>query len=63
MIARMMIAIAVCAGVGATLLTAAEPTVEQPAPDFSAADRDGNQVKLSSFRGKHVVLAFTRAHW
>jgi len=29
------------------------------APDFSAADQDGNKVKLSSFRGKkNVVLYF-----
>ena len=63
MIARTMIAIALYAGLATTLLTAAEPTVDQPAPDFSATDRDGNKVKLSSFRGKHVVLAFTRAHW
>lgn len=28
------------------------------APDFTAADQDGNEIKLSSFRGKKVVLYF-----
>lgn len=28
------------------------------APDFEASDQDGSQVKLSSFRGKPVVLYF-----
>jgi peroxiredoxin len=30
--------------------------VGDPAPDFELADLDGNKVKLSSFRGKTVVL-------
>jgi peroxiredoxin Q/BCP len=29
-----------------------------PAPDFEAQDHDGNKVKLSSFKGKPVVLYF-----
>lgn len=29
-----------------------------PAPDFELPDQDGNKVKLSSFRGKPVVLYF-----
>ena len=61
MITRTMIALVV--GMGATALAAAEPTVGQPAPDFIATDAEGNQVKLSNLRGKHVVLAFIRAHW
>lgn len=32
--------------------------VGQPAPDFSSVDQDGNAVKLSSFKGKPVVLYF-----
>lgn len=42
------------------LLTAsfaqAAATVGQPAPDFSATDLAGKTVKLSDFKGKHVVL-------
>lgn len=32
--------------------------VGETAPDFSSVDQDGNEVKLSSFRGKPVVLYF-----
>lgn len=32
--------------------------VGQPAPDFTLPTRDGQQVSLSDFRGKNVVLAF-----
>ena len=28
------------------------------APDFNAEDQDGNQVKLSDFKGKKLVLFF-----
>jgi peroxiredoxin len=34
-----------------------------PAPDFSLPDANGQPVKLSDFRGKHVVLAFYPADW
>ena len=30
----------------------------QPAPDFTLADQDGNDVRLSDLRGKRVVLYF-----
>ncbi len=30
----------------------------QKAPDFTAADQDGNQISLSKFEGKKVVLYF-----
>lgn len=33
--------------------------VGQPAPDFSALDTTGKTVKLSDFKGKHVVLEWT----
>ncbi len=28
------------------------------APDFSLADQDGNEVSLSSYRGKRVLIFF-----
>lgn len=34
------------------------PTVGQEAPDFEAAGSDGRMVRLSSFRGRKVVLYF-----
>jgi peroxiredoxin Q/BCP len=33
-------------------------TIGTPAPEFSLADHDGNPVKLSSLRGRNVVLVF-----
>ena len=47
----------------ASELAVAAPKVGQPAPDFTARDAQGKDVKLSSFRGRNVVLLFTRAHW
>jgi len=35
-----------------------ESVPENPAPDFTVTDADGNEVKLSDFRGKGVVLNF-----
>jgi len=36
-------------------------TPGEPAPDFELEDVNGNQVRLSSFRGKKpVILAFLR---
>ncbi|MEO7547443.1 MAG: thioredoxin family protein [Ramlibacter sp.] len=37
----------------------AAPSVGQPAPDFSLKDASGKTVKLSDFKGKHVVLEWT----
>ena len=34
-------------------------TVGQPAPDFSLSDVNGRTVRLSDFKGKHVVLEWT----
>ena len=34
-----------------------------PAPDFTLPDADGNQVSLSDFRGKNVVLVFYPLDW
>jgi len=43
----------------ATSVGAAVPTVGQGAPDFTLKDANGKAVKLSDFRGKHVVLEWT----
>ena len=37
----------------------AAPQVGQPAPDFTLKDAAGKTVKLSDYRGKHVVLEWT----
>ena len=37
----------------------AAATVDQPAPDFTLKDTSGKTVRLSDFRGKHVVLEWT----
>ena len=37
----------------------AAPSVGQPAPDFTLQDVSGKAVKLSDYRGKHVVLEWT----
>jgi peroxiredoxin len=37
----------------------AAPSVGQPAPDFTLKDASGKTVRLSDFRGKHVVLEWT----
>src|SRR5688572_28464996 len=37
----------------------ASPSVGQPAPDFTLRDASGKAVKLSDYRGKHVVLEWT----
>lgn len=48
----------------------AAAVVGQPAPDFTVKDADGREVKLSQFRGRHVVLEwmnpgcpFVRKHY
>ena len=37
----------------------AAPAVGQSAPDFTLKDASGKPVKLSDYRGKHVVLEWT----
>lgn len=37
----------------------AAPAVGQPAPDFTLRDTAGRTVKLSQYRGRHVVLEWT----
>ncbi len=53
-----------------TGLAHAAATVGQPAPDFTLTDTSGKAVKLSDFKGKHVVLEwnnpgcpFVRKHY
>lgn len=43
----------------ATTLAAQAITVGQAAPDFALTDVNGKTVKLSDFKGKHVVLEWT----
>ncbi len=52
---------AACAGMRATgpALCNGQPCpLPMPAPDFAAYDNNGNQVRLSSFRGKVVLINF-----
>jgi hypothetical protein len=42
---------------------AAADAAGKPAPDFALRDQDGKELKLSSLRGKRVLLLFYRAHW
>ncbi|MFZ5565813.1 MAG: thioredoxin family protein [Pseudomonadota bacterium] len=57
--------------VGAALLAGAQAaTVGQPAPDFTLKDVNGRTVRLSDYRGRHVVLEwnnpgcpFVRKHY
>ncbi len=50
--------LALCALALATASHAA-PSVGQAAPDFTLKDASGKTVRLSDFRGKHVVLEWT----
>ena len=52
-------AAAACAALLALPLGAQAATVGQPAPDFTLTDTRGKPVKLSDFKGKHVVLEWT----
>jgi peroxiredoxin len=42
-----------------TVAAHAAPSVGQSAPDFALRDANGKTVKLSDYRGKHVVLEWT----
>jgi hypothetical protein len=52
---RTLIATATLLAVGAH----AAATVGQPAPDFTLSDATGKTVRLSDFKGQHVVLEWT----
>ncbi len=43
----------------ASFFSAAAPSVGQAAPDFSLKDTAGKTVRLSDFKGRHVVLEWT----
>ena len=47
------------AGLALAFSAQAVPGVGQPAPDFSLTDTAGKTVRLSDFKGKHVVLEWT----
>lgn len=47
------------AGLGGLPCAVAAPVVGQPAPDFNLVSTEGRRVRLSDFRGKHVVLEWT----
>ena len=42
-----------------TLAAQTAPSVGQPAPDFTLKDLNGKTVRLSDYKGKHVVLEWT----
>jgi peroxiredoxin len=48
-----------CLAAFVALSAQAVPTVGQDAPDFTLKDATGHTVKLSDYRGKHVVLEWT----
>jgi len=50
--------IAACAAL-ASIAAQAAPAVGQNAPDFTLTDASGKTVKLSDYKGKHVVLEWT----
>ncbi|MGE0205909.1 MAG: redoxin domain-containing protein [Hyphomicrobiaceae bacterium] len=52
-------ALVVTAGALASAEARAEPVVGKPAPDFTGTDSNGKTVKLSSLKGKIVVLEWT----
>ena len=51
--------IAAAAALFATGAAHAAATVGQPAPDFTLTDATGKPVRLSDFKGRHVVLEWT----
>ncbi len=59
MLRRTLLALAALPALAAALAAQAAPSVGQPAPDFTLKDAGGKPVKLSDFRGKHVVLEWT----
>ena len=60
MLRRNLLSLTLLAAVAATATAAqAAPSVGQPAPEIALRDTAGKAVKLSDYRGKHVVLEWT----
>lgn len=59
MFRRTVLVLSCAAALAAAGFAQAAPAVGQPAPDFTLKDASGKTVKLSDFRGKHVVLEWT----
>jgi len=59
---RLLLKTAAAALLSTSLLTAAPETVEigKKAPDFTAVNQTGEEVKLSSYTGKNVILVVVR---
>ncbi|NCC22090.1 MAG: redoxin domain-containing protein [Alphaproteobacteria bacterium] len=53
------LALFACLALLGTAPAFAAPAIGEEAPDFEALDIDGNAVKLSDYRGRHVVLEWT----
>lgn len=45
------------------LTLSAAASERPPAPGFSLPDKDGKTVTLAEYRGRLVLLAFTRGAW
>jgi hypothetical protein len=52
-------ALLLLAGVATLGTAAAEPSIGEPAPDFTAIDSTGRTHRLSAYRGKRVILEWT----
>jgi peroxiredoxin len=50
-------------GALALAFTLSAASERPPAPGFSLADTDGKTVTLGEYRGRLVLLAFTRGAW
>ena len=59
---RIRRALCVLALASLSLTASAAPKVGDAAPDFTLTDLSGKPVKLSDFKGKHVVLEWTNPH-
>ncbi|MCY7307266.1 MAG: thioredoxin family protein [Rhodoferax sp.] len=56
MLRRHIFLLSLVSAIGFTGTVQATPAVGQQAPDFSLSDTGGKTVRLSDYRGKHVVL-------